>query len=105
MGKMYIYKYISFFATRVFKKKHILIDFFVVFTLFTEFVTCIINFVGIIIGKIVFGVFNFTNTVNNSIEFIMCHVLMVTFKTGEQSCIQSALCSYKCINYEAKEQL
>jgi hypothetical protein len=87
------------------KKKHILIDLFVVFTLFTEFFTCIIYFVGIIIGKIVFGVFSFTNTVINSIEFIMCLVLMVTFKTGEQNCIQSALCSYKCINYEAKEKL
>jgi hypothetical protein len=30
---------------------------------------------------------------------------MVTFKTEEQNCIQSALCSYKCINYEAKEKL
>jgi hypothetical protein len=35
----------------------------------------------------------------------MCLVLMVTFKTGEQNCNQSALCSYKCINYEAKEKL
>ena len=67
MGKMYIYKYISFFATRVFKKKHILIDFFVVFTLFTEFVSCIINFVGIIVEKIVFGVFSFTNTVTTAL--------------------------------------
>ena len=66
IGKMYIYKYISFFATSVFKKKHILIDFFVVFTLFTEFVTCIINFVAIIIGKIVFGVFSFTITVTTA---------------------------------------
>ena len=63
---VYIYKYICFFATHVFKKTHILIDFFVVFTLFTESVTCIINFVGIIIGKIVFGVFSFTNTVTTA---------------------------------------
>ena len=50
------------------KKKDILIDFFfVVFTLFTEFVSCIINFVGIIVEKIVFGVFSFTNTVTTAL--------------------------------------
>ena len=87
------------------KKKHILIDLFVVFTLFTEFFTCIIYFVGIIIGKIVVGVFSFTNTVTTASSSSLCLVLMVTFKTGEQNCIQSALCSYKCINYEAKEKL
>jgi len=43
-----------------------LIDFFVVFTLFTEFVTCIIYLVGIIIGKTVVGVFSFTNTVTTA---------------------------------------
>jgi hypothetical protein len=39
----------------------------VVFTLFTEFVSCIINFVGIIVEKIVFGVFSFTNTVTTAL--------------------------------------
>ena len=63
---IYKYKYISFFATRVFKKKHILIDFFVVFTLFTELFTCIIIFVGIIIGNIVFSVFSLTITVTTA---------------------------------------
>ena len=65
---MYIYINIFVSLQLVYLKKiHILIDFFVVFTLFTEFVTCIINLVGIIIGKIVVGVFSFTITVTTAL--------------------------------------
>ena len=64
-----IYIYINIFVSLQLmhlKENKIFIDFFLVFTLFTEFVTCIVNFVGIIIGNIVFGVFSFTITVTTA---------------------------------------